>query len=347
MSIAVRRASPIDDREEMLELLDRNLPDLPMIGFDWRYLSNPAGEARTWFVYRQNETSAVAMASVFPRRMYVDGRETIAGQVMHFVVDAKYRSLGPAVLLQRATFDAVNSGELDFCYDCPPHDRGMSTFVRLGMRPSCELVRYALLLRSDEYFARRIGKSLLTKPAVAITNAFLSARTSRPHVHGLEVQPYEGRFGEEFSVLDRAVSSQGAIRHRRSMEDLNYRYRENPESQHRVLVARRGGELLAFAVFAVEPDGIGCLVELFGQEVCRVGPHLLDALVDTLRHENIRAVCAYCSESSDLKLPLEASGFRPRERAARVVAYAKPDTTTHRHLGNGIRWSFSRVEWLG
>jgi hypothetical protein len=346
MSIAVRRASPIDDRREMFELLGRNLPDLPMIGFDWRYLLNPAGEARSWFVYRQNETDAVAMASVFPRRMYVDGRETVAGQVMHFVVDAKYRSLGPAVLLQRATFDAVNSGELDFCYDCPPHDRGMSTFVRMGMRPSCELVRYALLLRSDEYFARRIGKSVWTKPAIAITNAFLSAR-SRSHIHGLEVQPFEERFGDEFSVLDRQVSSRGVVRHRRSMQDLNYRYRENPESDHRVLVARRGGELLAFAVFAVERDGIGCLVDLFGHDMSRVGPPLLDALVGILRHENIRAVCAYCSECSDLKSPLETSGFRPRERAARVVAYAKPDSSTQRLLGNGIRWSFSRVEWLG
>src|SRR5271165_1912224 len=97
------------------------------------------------------------MASLFPRKMYVDGKPMVAGQVMHFVVDASHRSLGPAVLLQRATFDPVNSGALDFCYDCPPHDQGMSTFVRLGMRSNCEVIRYALLLRSDEYLAKRIG----------------------------------------------------------------------------------------------------------------------------------------------------------------------------------------------
>jgi hypothetical protein len=347
MSIAVRPVSLTDDRQEMLELLDRNLPDLPRVGFDWRYMLNPAGQARSWFVYQKNQTNAVAMASVFPRKMYVDGREMVAGQVMHFVVDAAYRSLGPALLLQRATLDAVNSGELDFCYDCPPHDQGMSTFIRLGMRPSCELIRYSLLLRSDEYLARRIGNAFWTKPAVAVTNSFLGARGNNSPMQGVEVLPHEGDFGEEFSVLDRRVSSAGAIRHRRSSEDLNYRYRENPEFEHRVLVARRGGELLGFAVFVAESDGIASLVELFGWELCQVGPLLLDALIGICRRQKIRAVCGYCSEGSELMSAFKMSGFRPREKTARVVAYSKPDSAAHRLLGNGIRWSFSRVEWLG
>jgi hypothetical protein len=347
MSIAVRRVSLTDDRQKMLELLSRNLPDLPQAGFDWRYTMNPAGQARSWFVYQQNETNAVAMASVIPRQMYVDGREMVAGQVMHFVVDAAYRSLGPALLLQRATFDAVDSGEVDFCYDCPPHDRGMSTFIRLGMQSSCELIRYSLLLRSDEYLAKRIGNALWTKPAVALTNVLLSARSRNSPMRGLEILPYEGHFTEEFSALDRRVSSAGVVRHRRSMEDLNYRYRENPEFEHRVLMARRGGELLAFAVFVVESDGIASLVELFGRELSQVGPALLDALIGICRSLDISAVCGYCSEGSELKSQFKASGFRAREKIARVVAYTKPDTAAHRLLGNGIRWSFSRVEWLG
>ncbi len=346
MPITVRRVSLTEDRQEMLELLKRNLPDLSLIGFDWRYMLNPAGQARSWFVYEQNETKAVAMASVLPRRMYVDGREVLGGQVMHFVVDVAYRSLGPALLLQRATFNAVNSGELDLCYDCPPHDQGMSTFVRLGMRPSCELIRYALLLRSDEYFVRRIGNASWTRPVVAATNVLLRARRTKSPMRGLEIRLHEGRFDEEFSELDRRVSSVGVVRHRRSLEDLNYRYRENPESEHRVLVARRSGELLAFAVFVVE-SGIGCLVELFGREISQVGPVLLDAMIGFCRRENIQAVCGYCSEQSELKSPLATSGFRPREKTARVVVFAKPDSPAHRLLGNGVRWSFSRVEWLG
>ena len=80
------------------------------------------------------------------------------GQVGGFAVDASYRSFGPAVLMQRTTFEPVDSGAVTFCYDSPPHDRGMSTFVRLGMRPNCEVTRYALALRSDEFLQKRLGK---------------------------------------------------------------------------------------------------------------------------------------------------------------------------------------------
>ena len=287
------------------------------------------------------------MASLFPRKMYVDGIEMLAGQVMHFAVDASHRSLGPALLLQRATFDPVNSGELDFCYDCPPHDRGMSTFVRLGMHASCKLIRYALPFRSDEYFANKIGNAVWTKPAAAIANVFLSRRGARSPIRGLEIIPYVERFGDEFSVLDRLVSSAGMIRHRRSAEDLNYRYRENPELKHRVLVARRRGELLAFLVFVLESDSIATLVDLFGLELCQVGTPLLEALIDICRRENTHAVHGYCSEGSELKSLFKSSGFHPREKAAGVVPYAKPDTATHKLLDNGLRWSFGRVEWLG
>jgi hypothetical protein len=347
MSVAVRPASLAEDRQEMLDLLTRNLPNRQEEGFKWRYMLNPAGQARSWFVHEQTSKLAVAMVSLFPRKMYVDGHSMVAGQVMHFVVDASHRSLGPAVLLQRATFEPVTSGALDFCYDCPPHDRGMSTFVRLGMRPNCELIRHTRLLRSDEYFETRFGKVAWTKPAVAMTNLFFRGRSANHHVPGLEICEFDGPFGEEFSALDAIVSSAGTIRRRRSAEDLNWLYRENPEREYRVLVARQGGELLAFAVFLVQTDALGCLVDLFGRELPKVGSSLLEAVVESCRRENLWAVHGRCSDGSELKSLFGATGFRPREMAARVVAYAKPDGQAHRLLGNGLRWSLSQIELLG
>jgi hypothetical protein len=336
----------VQDRQEMLDLLDRNLPYPQELGFDWRYKLNPAGQAWSWFLYEPGGKAAVAMTSLFPRKMYVDGKEMLVGQVMHFVVDAKYRSLGPAVLLQRATFNPVNSGELDFCYDCPPHDQGMSTFVRLGMQSNCEVIRYARLLRSDEYFANKIGTKMWAKPAVAVTNVLLRARRSQSITPGIEICSHDLSFDEEFSMLDRLVSSVGAIRHRRSAEELNYRHRANPEFRHRVMVARRRRELLAFIVF-VQSEGIGSIVDLFGRELQTVAAPLLDAVIDICRRENMWALHGNCSEGNELASLFVANGFRPRERAARVVAYARPDSAPHELLGNGMRWSFSRVELLG
>jgi len=140
VNLAVRQLSLIDDREEMLAVLKHNFGPIQEERFDWRHTDNPAGPCWSWFAYDRNSKATVAMVTVFPRHMRVGSNRMIAGQVGEFAVNATHRSLGPAVLVQRTTFGPVDSGALAFCYDCVPHDRGMSTFVRLGMLPDCEVM---------------------------------------------------------------------------------------------------------------------------------------------------------------------------------------------------------------
>ncbi len=357
MKLSVRRVSLVNDREEMLELFDRNFGDPPYEQrYDWYNKLNPAGPAWTWFVYDSNHQSVVGTTTLFPRRMYVDGKELTVGQVMFFAVNADHRSLGPAVMLQRATFEPVDGGELAFCYDCPPHDEGMSTFVRLGMRPNCEMTRYVLPLRSDEYLGKRIGRGAWTKPLVSTANLLLRMRRSHPNPAGLEISSFEGAFGDEFSHLDRTVSSSGVIRTRRCAAVLNWLFRQFPlrpkrlangdlEAYH-VLAARRGGELLAFVSFFTEAEGFIAICDLFGSQLADVGRPLLDAVIEIGRRQKMQGVYGYCVEGSPLGQLLRRAGFRPRERAARVVAYEKQYGQIGSHLNSGLRWDFSQVELL-
>jgi hypothetical protein len=355
MKVVVRQVSPVDVRQELLDLLQRNLDVNQEAGFEWCYAMNPVGPAWCWFAYADSRSAAVAMASVVPRHMYVDRTLTTCGQVTHFVIDAAYRSLGPALQLQRATFEPVDSGALAFCYDCPPHDRGMSTFVRLGMRASCEVARYALVLRSDEYLSRKLGKGKVTRPLVATANLFLRMRGSASPVPGLEIGEHAGALGEEFSCLDRQVSSSGKVRASRSAENLTWRYRENPgasvrppdsdKGEYHILVARRAGELLAFVVvFLVRADGVGFIADLFGSQISDVGAPLLEAAISICRKENLHALYGFCSEKSDLHALFKSAGFRRRERIARVVAYENPQSQAGRVLNPGLRWAFGQYE---
>src|SRR5262245_51216017 len=138
-------------------MLERNLIDLDhRRRFAWLYTQNPAGPARTWLVRERGSETPVGMASLFPRWVRLNGQTCLSGQVGDFAVDAGYRSLGPAVMLQRATFSAVDAGELTFCYDCPPHDKGMATFRRLGLGVSCRMFRYARLVKVDRIVRRSV-----------------------------------------------------------------------------------------------------------------------------------------------------------------------------------------------
>jgi len=353
MSVAVRQVSS-GDKDELLEVLERNLGTSQLARFEWRHRDNPAGNAWSWFVYDRSSASTVGMASVFPRRMRLRGEIILAGQVGDFVIDATHRSLGPAVLLQRATFQPVDSGQIAFCYDCPPHDRGMSTFVRLNMRPNCDVVRHVFLLRSDDYFERKLGRRLWTTPIASAANLVLRMRRPQCRNPELEISDFHGRFGEEFSELDARIPSTDTVRGSRSAADLNWRYRDDPlmtrdngSSGYRVLVARRAGEMVALLVFCVQDGGVVSIVDLFGRDLPQTGPPLLAAVVEIARRENMRAVHCYSSRTVPLASLFADLGFRPRERAMRVVAYAKAGEAAAEALTSpALKWDFAQVETL-
>jgi len=347
MSLAVRPASAAvaDDRLQMMDLLGRNLPNIQDWHFEWRHFANPAGPAWSWFLYEKPGGAVVGMASVLPRFMLVDGKPVVCGQVFEFVVDAGYRSLGPAVMLQRATFGPVDSGAIPICFDCPPHDQGMSTFDRLGMRAVTEVDRYALPLRSDAFLQKKLGVGPLAKPAIAAANLLLRIKLSSRRAQrmpGIEISQFDGDFGDEFTQLDRSVSSLGLIRASRLAEDLNWRYRHS-RSTFRTLIARRSGELVGFLI-AIDFDGRVTIWDLFGHQFDEVGGALIDALVDLCRKKNASLVEGYSSEGSPLRGALLEAGFTRRERLARIVAYEKPDSPAGRMLHPGIRWAFTLVE---
>jgi hypothetical protein len=354
MHLSVRQVSFADDRQEMLDVLTRNFGPVQEARFNWRHIENPAGECWSWFMYDKATNATVAMATVFPRHMRVNGKLLRGGQVGEFAVDPNYRSLGPAVMLQRTTFEPVNSGELAFCYDCPPHDQGMSTFVRLGMRPNCEVLRYALPLRSEEYFAKRLGTGVWTKPLVAAADLYLRMRTSKPCPPGLDIERYERPFDDEFTDLDELASNSGTIRSSRSARDLNWRYVADPlaslcpaggpAGKYQVFVARRGGELKAFIVFFIQSDGIATLIDLFGLDLSESGLALLETAVAVCRREGASCFHGFCSADSEVRQLFAVLGLRPRERNSRVVAYTKPKNSNARPVDSDMRWAFGQVE---
>lgn len=329
MNLAVRAASASADKEEMIALLERNFPGHPMRDHFQHHEDNPAGGPWSWVIYDRESGSIGAMTSLFRRPMYVDGKLLMCGQVGQFAVDKAYRSLGPALKLQRATFQPVDSDALAFCYDCPPHDEGRSTFTRLGMRSTCEFMRYAFLLRSDQFLERRLGKAAWTRPLITGSNLLLNLRRARRGAPGIEICNLVGRFDDEFTHMDRIVPSTGIVRSSRSAESLNWRYRDNALSKVRVVLARQGGELVAFLAFSIEAERTATIHDLFGRNLDQAGLPLLDAMIDACRQEEAVRIDGCCSETSELGPLFRTIGFRRRERAATVFAYAKPGAMSH------------------
>jgi len=327
----------------LLSFLRDNLPDLQHERrFEWLYRGNPDGLAWSWFLFTDGG-QLVGLASLFPRSMWVGEKQQRCAQVGDFAITAGYRSLGPALLLQRATFTPVDQGEVAFCFDCPPHDAGMSTFRRLGMHPNCRVDRYAVPLRLDHRLRNQLGAA--SRIPATVGNLILRLRqwpALRHRSTELVIDEHLGPFGEEFSQLDFAVRKANVIRGRRSATHLNWRYRQDPLQEYHVLTARRAGELIALAVYSVSNDVV-TIVDLFGRELAEAAASLLAAVIERFRKSH-QAVDAYLSPGNDLVEHFLRSGFRLRSPAAQVVAYAAPKSEIAQLLQSEPTWSFTQAE---
>jgi len=344
MAIFVRPVDLYSERDQLVEVLERNVRDLPHAHrFDWLYLKNPAGMAWSWFAWDQASERAVGVASLFPRFMWVGKDVKACGQVGDFAVDTSHRCLGPATALQRATLGPVQNGAIALCYDCPPHERGMATFRRLHMESNCEMHRYVRLLRVDRWLTARLGtRKRLLGALTRAGNFLLGFRTRHTRsATGLDIAAHLGSFGEEFSSLDQeAGGDEEVIRGRRRAEDLNWRYNEDPVHRYRVLTARRGGELKGFAIYSVT-DHIAQIVDLFSLETPSVDLELVEAVVEELKSESVQSVDFLASDGREVS-SLKKAHFRYRSRTERVVAYGGEGGEVRTFLDNRPRWTLGR-----
>src|SRR5215475_7474769 len=120
MNVAIRAANLESDRRSIIDTLSRFLTPLSDDRrFRWLYENNPHGEACAWVAYSADDDTFVGIAAAFPRRIYMNGEEKLSWVLGDFCVDPQYRSLGPALQLQRACLVAAEAAGLAFCYDFP------------------------------------------------------------------------------------------------------------------------------------------------------------------------------------------------------------------------------------
>ncbi|NOT97232.1 MAG: GNAT family N-acetyltransferase [Nitrospira sp.] len=347
MTIRVRPADLSVERDAILAVLSRNLAAFDHgARFSWLYLNNPCGQGLSWVVYDTNPDNIVGVASLFPRAVRVGGKTMLCGQVGDFAVDQKYRTLGPALMLQRATFGPVAAGQMAFCYDCPPHEQGMSTFHRLGMKAQCQMVRYALLIRCDRKVEKLLGPRIANLGVAALVNLLLSiGQGKRRHAAGVDISRHFGQFGQEFSELDVKGFHSNVIRGRRLAEDLNWRYRDDPLRSYRVITARRAGELVAYAVSSViEKDAY--LVDMRNVDEPSVIVDLLQAMADEVKADLAQALQCMISDSHGMREMCEMAGLQYRSVAPRVVAYTSPGADSFSKLNAKLSWDFMHGDVL-
>lgn len=310
MALQIRSADVHADRGRIVECLKRDLsPDADEARYDWLYLANPSGPAQIWEAVDEARGETVGVASAFPRRSTVEGADAVGWVLGDFCIRDEYRTLGPALQLNRACLQAVDQGSAAFCYDFPSRSM-MAVYRRLRIAPIGEVVRFARVLR----WGRRLRRSVPNTLGAGL-GAIVSLADRRPSPKrrpaGLTVVPQSEPFGTEFDELNRACLGRTRLQLDRSSAHLNWRYRARPGRPLEILAAREGPTALGYVVTAIDGDDAH-IVDLAARDEGAAGA-LLDEAVALLWDRGAVTVSMSVFPTHPLAATLEREGFQPRE----------------------------------
>lgn len=317
MKIAIHPADLKSDKQLIIDTLFRFLTPLSDVRrFSWLYENNPHGQARAWIA--KDDKSVIGMASAFPRRIYMNGHEEVSWVLGDFCISDQYRSLGPALMLQRACLAEVDSGAVAFCYDFPSATM-MAVYKRLQIYPFGRMVRLATPLRIDRKIRKFVKSPTFNRPLSTAGNLLLRVTAARLTVDPtLTISLHKGHCGSEFADLARRIGSRYGICTQRSAEYLNWRYLANPLNRYEVMTARREGTLLGYAVYRHDGED-AMLVDLLGVEEETILAPLVDHGVAQMRARGLQTVSAAVFETHPWRVFLERHGFKVREVSPIVI----------------------------
>lgn len=324
-------------RELLIDTLRRFLnPRADGKRFDWLYRNLPFGQAKSWLAINEDTGITVGAAAAFPRRFYAASREYSAWVLGDFCLDPQYRSLGPALQLQRTCLSVTDSGDTSFCYDFPSTSM-VAVYKRLGVQTTGKMIRLAKMLRIDRKI-RDICPLPVAQQAVTVlgnTLLKLMTRTDVPDP-SLEISVHQGKCGEEFSVLACQLKERGEICLERSAQYLNWRYLENPMGTAELVTVRRHGTLKGFAAW-MEAGDDAYLMDLLGDDDPGVVKGLVAGIIARATEQKLMTLSVWLSDQHFLTNCCREMGFQDRDSLPLVFIPSRKHNGSA-NLGNG-KWS--------
>ena len=326
MTVNIRQANLIEDERVLKNLVQKYLSsDADERRFRWLYCESPFGPAQAWIAYERDD-EPVGMAALFPRQMYCHGAVVYGCVLGDLCIATKYRSLGPALQLQRACLSCARSGEFSLAYDFPSITM-LGIYQHLGVLPVAKLVRMVKVLRADRKVGRIFPAPVLSRPAAIVANfalSFTDATCSDPP--GLDFRVEDAPCTSEYTELAARIGSSMGICTVRNAEYLNWRFWRHPRLKYEFLAARRGTDLLAYCTFTTV-DGNATVAELFGSMDNQVLPSLLQRLVSLLRARGVATVSLPILSNDGRAGWLRRMGFWPREAVSVIVLASEAPTS--------------------
>jgi len=332
----IRPADGLRDRDQALGLVTQMWQCDISSRWDWLYERNPHGPAITWIAVDDADT-AVAVTSIFPRKIVVAGRDRMGSMGGDCYVAPRARRRGLATKLHRATRAEMKQHGVDFMFG-PPRPNNLEALLKAGSYLVTTFRRFTRPLSGKAAY-RALFKS--TPPRVLGPMPDLSLRVfdriTGPSLRGWTLEPVTA-FGEEFDRLFERARGEYPIIGVRDRVFLTWRYLEGQTRAQKPYALRCRGELLGLVAFERDGDRM-VLCEAYGAG----GPETTDAAIElALREATAQGASNMDIEvtvGSPLAARLKRRGFVARDEHGFQLCIAPGDDQELR-LRTPAGWHF-------
>jgi CelD/BcsL family acetyltransferase involved in cellulose biosynthesis len=329
------------DHGRVKELIAKMSPSNVEARYEWLYEKNPHGRSMTWVAIDSETGETAGCTSIFPRRVTVAGRERMGSIGGDCFVEPRFRRMGLATALHRASFSEMRERGIDFMYG-PPVVNNLSALVKAGSRVVTGYRRWVRPLTVQGAYRAAFSRAPSKFEARLVD---LPVKVFE-HLTRVDAREFSlesvSEFSAEFDDLFERAAAKYKIACTRDRQYLTWRYLASPHWRQIPYAVRRSGELIGLLVLETNGEK-AAVIDLFTP----AEPYLIDAVLELAIGCASEAGCSSIeldvTQGSIVNGRMRAAGFINRGERGFQVAVSEADEQ-FQTLTDSKSWHFMEAD---
>jgi hypothetical protein len=306
----IRQMEP-QDEESYLNFLAHRVTRMAVADhYNWLYRNNPHGTALTWLVIHTKTEDIIGCTSIFPRRMWLNGKFVMGSVGGDTFVNLRFRRQGIATALHQTSIPEMSACGVDIHYGFADA-RPMAAFRKAGAHFPFTLQEVGFYFRRGDSVVRQLPLPARLK---RVAGRVIERGVLRPFSRFGDktadsclksICAFDGRFD---ALLEELLPNFGICPVRDSRY-LNWRYFENPTKAQQIVSYEENGHLMGFAALEIAGD-ICYLVDLFAYP--KHVPSFMRGIMDLAYTKNVTFMSAIVNPYGPYYNHYLANQFQPQ-----------------------------------
>ena len=342
MNFTIVKADLKADRDNIKNFWKIHFPYWPQTKYAWFYEENLYGPASCWIARDSATGNILGTTAIFPKKILVDGQPAIGAIAGDLGVNKKYRNLGIAKMLQRASVEYFISSDLDFLYGTP-NIVSEQVCKNAGFEIIGRTVRMVKIIRSHDYIKRVVKIPFLSKILARPVDEFLKffseeRRMPRPDKFSAELLE---DFDDRFDLLWQKMSDRHRMIGERTRQFLHFRFTQCPFKDFEIfaLSEQPSGNMLGYIISRLDQKNLH-ISDILTIDSEIVLDRLIAEFLTFYRKYDIDIITLTYFGKPDIIDRFRRFGFSTRPDNRTIIIYINHNSPYFETLTDAKNWHF-------